>query len=248
VVPDLQTSSVTAGLAPAADVSSSLAADDGEVAKRIADAGSRMPRLAEHLAAALVAKAPRKFDGRPGAGAAELRANLTAVLEEDVHRLGVAAVLAIGGGPASAASRRARRVLDASAVALGDVLTAVYGQDAGAQARIAWRRLHAGQLGYLDAKAAQDAAATEVALGTLDRAAAAESDALAAAVPTLRRVDVAAQLDAHVAATTAMLRAAVSRSPKLPARVQEAAGQVLTPARTIAAAIQADRPSTFPAG
>lgn len=242
--PGLRPRSAAAALADAEDVRTALGTALGP-ADAIGDYSARMPDFAEKLAGALVrTKAGERLDGDPGAGAAELRSQLAAIALDHTYGLTTAAMLTVAGDGAAAA----REEVDACAVRLGELVTSVFGQDAGAQARAQWRALQAAFLRYTRAKAVKDDGAAELALEQLDQATGEVADVLSTAIPTLRRADVLAQLQEHVAQVTGAIRAITAGSAKQSARVQAAAGQSLAVARVLAVAIQEDEPASFPAG
>ncbi len=143
-------------------------------------------------------------------------------------------------GPRAAVARA--EVADAGS-ALGQVVTSVYGEDAGGRFAGAWGAQAAAFDAYARAEQLGDAAAVRGALVRLGQARSALTTLLADVDPEAPRNALDRVVARHAEATTASIRAAAVDSPKLGARLRDAA----TAARALGRALVLRAAEQFPA-
>jgi hypothetical protein len=170
ILPDLSADTVT-GLA-AAEVQKLKAAIDAQAAGNEADAYSnaraavtQLGTLASTLVGATAKKNPDKIGGDPSSKAADLLTNLNGTLREHVFLVTAATGADLGGR--SDEFTAASAALDANSGAVTDVITGIYGADAGSKFAPLWKK-HIGLLvDYTNAVAARDQGKADVAMGSL---------------------------------------------------------------------------------
>lgn len=178
-------------------------------------------------------------------GAAELRANLTAGLQEHVYLAGIAVVNGVGSGLDSPEFEAAAGTLDKNSVALSEAIGSVYGDDAGKQFLALWRDHITFFVDYTKAKATGDAAAARTAKKKLDGYRAEFGAFLASANPELTAEAVAAELKPHVASVFKTIDAVVAKSPKSFELLRQAAAHMPKTADVLAGAIAKQFPDKF---
>jgi len=211
----------------------------------LADAGARAPVGAELIAKAIVSDKADRFDAEPDAAAAAMRAGLTGRLAADAYLMLLRANAIVRFGANSDSATAAAEAADANAVAFTQLLSSVYGEDAGQRALKLWRVQARLLAGYARAKVAKDDDAATAALRGLDTWRDELSNLLAGFNPTLNADRLAAQLAPFVDARTAAVRADSSHSEKTYARQQEAAARGAELAATLARGISAQYPEKF---
>jgi hypothetical protein len=217
------------------------------VFSRLQQSAAAAPPTAATLAGAIVKQFPTKFPGAADDAPATLRASLTALLTDHVYLAGITIATGVGSGLTSPAVKAAAAALDANSVALSKMIGSVYGAGAATRFLALWRA-HIGYfIDYTKAQLAHDAAAAQQALAHLDGYRRAFGTLMASANPNLTAPAVAGALKAHVASMTAVIRAAVKRSPKAFDRLREAAGHMPATADVLATAIAKQFPDRFPA-
>jgi len=188
-------------------------------------------------------------DSRSGAGtetgAAELRATLTAGLQEHVYLAGIAITNGVGSGLDSPEFEASAATLDKNSVALSEAIGSVYGPDAGEQFLALWRD-HIGFFAdYTAAKAEGDEKGAAAARKELDGYRAEFGAFLASANPELTKDAVAEELKPHVNSVFDAIDAVVAGSPKAFDLLRTAAGHMPGTANTLAGAIAKQFPDKF---
>jgi len=178
-------------------------------------------------------------------GAAELRANLTAGLQEHVYLAGIAIANGVQQGLDSPEFEAAAATLDENSVALSEAIGSVYGQDAGKQFLALWRDHIGFFVDYTKAKAEGDEMAAEQARKKLDGYRAEFGAFLSAANPELTKEAVATELEPHVNSVFDTIDAVVAGSPDTFTLLREAAGHMPATANTLAGAIATQFPDKF---
>jgi hypothetical protein len=174
--------------------------------------------------------------------ASELRAGLTALLQEHVYLAGTAIATAVGAGGDmnNAAVKSAVATLDANSVALSDAVGSVYGKDAGDQFLALWRK-HIGFFvdytlgGATGDKAKQEAARTALDKYRQDFGAFLESATGGAAGLTQKAV--ADDLQMHVNSLVAAIDAILAKDPSVYSKLKEAAAHMPMTAKALAGSI-----------
>lgn len=174
--------------------------------------------------------------------AAELRATLTAGLQEHVYLAGITVYAAVNTpeafDPAAAA-------LDENSVALSEAVGGVYGDDAGETFLGLWRD-HIGMfVDYTNGKASGDQAAADAALAELEQYGQDFGAFLEGANPNLPADAVAAELSTHVTSLTAAIDAVVAGDAEGFSLLRAAAGHMPMTAAVLAGGIAAQHPDQF---
>jgi hypothetical protein len=174
--------------------------------------------------------------------AAELRAGLTAMLQEHVYLAGAAIATAVGAGGdlENPAVKSAVETLDANSVALSDAVGGVYGDDAGAQFLELWRKHIGFFVDYTLGGATGDTAKQDAAKAALDQyrqdfGAFLESATGGAA--GLTQDAVAEELQVHVNTLVEAVDAVLAGSPDVYSKLKEAASHMPMTAAALAASI-----------
>src|SRR3954447_12734866 len=181
------------------------AAIDAVVAKKanafdlLQAAAAHMPGTAEVLSGAISKQYPKKFPGSSTSGAAVLRANMTAGLQEHVYLAGIAVAEGVGHGLTSPQFKAAAGTLDKNTVALSQMIGQVYGASAQKTFLKVWRQHIGFFVDYTKARATHDAAGVKKANAELDGYRAQFGAFLAKANPILTKEAVANDLKGHVA-------------------------------------------------
>ena len=188
-------------------------------------------------------------DSRSGAstetGAAELRATLTAGLQEHVYLAGIAISNGVGSGLDSAEFKAAAGTLDQNSIALSEAIGSVYGDDAGKQFLSIWRDHIGFFVDYTKAKASGDEQAANAAKQKLDGYRAEFGAFLASANPELTKEAVATELKPHVNSVFKTIDAVVAKSPQTFDLLQQAAAHMPNTANVLAGAIATQYPDKF---
>jgi hypothetical protein len=180
--------------------------------------------------------------------AAELRAGLTALLQEHVYLAGLAINQAVtdGGDMEAPATAAAVDALDENSVELSEAVGSVYGDEAGEQFLALWRD-HIGMFvdytlgGATDDTEMQEQAATELDEYRAEFGAFIES----ATEGELDSTTVEQELDTHVRTLVAVVDSALEGSPEVYPDLKEAAGHMPMVATALSGAIVAQQPDTF---
>ena len=247
--PELTQEAVADELKP--HVASVFATIDAVVAKspdtfeKLREAAAHMPTTANVLAGAIATQMPDKFDGSADSGASELRATLTAGLQEHVYLAGITIANGVGQGLDSGEFKAAAASLDKNSIALSDAIGSVYGDDAGKQFLALWRDHIGFFVAYTKAKAEGDEMGAQQARKKLDGYRAEFGAFLSSANPELTQKAVAEELKPHVATVFSTIDAVVAGSPETFERLREAAGHMPMTANVLAGAITKQFPDKF---
>jgi len=245
--PNLPQAAVAEELGP--HVATLTAAIDAQVAgspdqwSLLREAASHMPHTAAILAGGIVTQMPETFDGDINAGGAELRAGLTALLNEHVYLATFATGEAIRGGDFEGAAGG----LDENSVALSEAIGSVYGDEAGGAFLELWRTHIGFFVEYTQARAAGDDAAAEAAAAELDGYRTDFGAFLASANDNFTVDGVAEELIPHVESVFAVIDAQVAGDAEQWSLMREAAGHMPHTALTLASGIEAQSPDQFAA-
>ena len=177
-------------------------------------------------ATAMTASAEKPAGAPTETGAAELRATLTAALQEHVYL----AALALQ-------DEKAVPTLDKNSVGLSKAIGSVYGADAGRQFLALWRE----HIGFFVNYAKGDKGAR----ADLDGYRAEFGAFLAAANPNLTEEAVATELEPHVDSVIAVIDSLKAKDGKTYDLLQEAAGHMPQTANVLAGAIVKQFPEKF---
>lgn len=207
------------------------------------EAASHMPHTAAILAGGIVTQMPDTFDGSIDAGGAELRAGLTALLNEHVYLATFATGEAIRGGDFEGAAAG----LDANSVALSEAIGSVYGDEAAGAFLELWRTHIGFFVEYTQARAVGDDAAADVAAAELDSYRTDFGAFLASANENFDVETVAADLVPHVESVFAVIDAQVAGDVAQWTLMREAAGHMPHTALMLASGIEAQSPDQFAA-
>jgi hypothetical protein len=185
------------------------------------------------------------FVTTPGA---ELRAGLTALLQEHVYLAGAAIATAVGAGGdmENAAVKSAVETLDANSVALSDAVASVYGDDAGAQFLELWRKHIGFFVDYTLGGATGDKAKQDTAKAALDKYRQDFGAFVESATKGNLTVDaVAKELQTHVNTLITAIDAVLAKDPSVFPKLREAAGHMPMTAKALAGAIVAANADKF---
>ena len=178
-------------------------------------------------------------------GAAELRANLTAGLQEHVYLAGIAVKQGVDNGLDSKQFKAAAGTLDENSKGLADAIGSVYGTDAGEQFLALWRA-HIGMfVDYTKGKATKNDKLVNKAVKDLDGYRTEFGAFLESANPNLTADAVAEELKPHVASVAAAADAVVAGSPKAFDKLKAAAAHMPQTANVLAGAIAKQMPEKF---
>ncbi len=245
--PNLPAQAVADELTP--HVASLAAVVDAQAAKSpeqwtlLREAAAHMPHTAMVLAGGIVAQMPDDFDGKVDSGGAELRAGLTALLDEHVYLATLATSQAINGGDFEGAAG----ALDANSVALSEAVGSVYGDDAAGAFLALWRAHIGFFVDYTQAVAGGDKAAADEAKAALDGYRTDFGAFLASANPNFTTEAVADELIPHVDSVFAVIDAQVEKSSESWTLMREAAEHMPHTAAVLAGGIVAQMPDQFAA-
>jgi hypothetical protein len=178
-------------------------------------------------------------------GASELRATLTAALQEHEYLAGIGVFAAVKTGADSGVTGAALGALGENTQALRDAIGSIYGADAGAAFEPLWETHIGFFVDYTMAKATGDAAKARKARKDLDAYRADFGAFLASANPNLTTGAVADALIPHVASTLAAIDAVVAGDGDAFAKLRSAASKLPPIAEVLAGAISAQFPETF---
>lgn len=173
--------------------------------------------------------------------AAELRAALTALLQEHVYLAGIATGTALGGGDLAPPAAS----LDENSRALAAAIGSVYGDEAGEQFLALWRTHIGFFVDYTTAVANGDAAGKAQAAADLDGYRSDFGAFLASANPNLTKEAVAEDLKGHVATLFAAIDAQAAKDPSQFEKLREAASHMPMTAKVLAAGIATQYPKKF---
>jgi hypothetical protein len=173
--------------------------------------------------------------------AAELRAGLTALLQEHVYLAGVTTGTALSGDDFKVPAA----TLDANSVALSKAIGSVYGEPAGKQFLELWRKHIGFFVDYTVGTATKDQAKKDKARADLDGYRADFGAFLASANPNLTKDAVAEALVPHVSSVFAAIDAQGSKDPAAFDKLREAAGHMPSTANVLAGAIVKQFPEKF---
>jgi len=180
--------------------------------------------------------------------ASELRATLTAGLQEHVYLAGIAINTAVGAGGnlEDPAVESAVETLDGNSVALSEAVASVYGDEGGEQFLALWRAHIGFFVDYTLGKATGDQAKADEAKTKLDGYRA-EFGAFidSASDGELPSDAVAAELGTHVQSLITAIDAVVAKSPDAFPKLQAAAAHMPMTAATLAGGIAAQMPDQF---
>jgi hypothetical protein len=180
--------------------------------------------------------------------AADLRAGLTAQLQEHVYLAGIAIAAAAdaGGDLQHPAVASAVETLDANSVALGDAVASVYGDDAGAQFLELWRKHIGFFVDYTLGGATGDTAKQAAAESALDQYRQDFGAFVESATDGNLSVDqVADELQTHVDSLLVAVDAVLAGDPSVYPKLREAASHMPMTAQALAGAIVAANPDSF---
>ena len=177
-----------------------------------------------------------------GSKAAELRSDLTALLQEHALLVGLASAATIGGADAAPATS----VLEQNSVALGDVVTRVYGTPAGPLFVDAWRRHADGLLAFASASLTGDKAVIDKARADLAPIQAEIATVLNGANPQLTEENLLEAFDAYARSVQTAITAQAKQDATAPSKLKEATDDMSATAIVLAAGIVKQRPDDFP--
>ncbi|MCD9624513.1 hypothetical protein [Rhabdothermincola salaria] len=209
-------------------------------------AAGHMSTTAAALSGAIVTQMPDEFDGEVDAPAAELRAGLTALLQEHVYLAGIAISTAVGDGLEAPSTTAAVETLDANSVALSEAIAGIYGDEAGEQFLALWRDHITMFVDYTAASAGGDQAAADEAKAELDS----YKDEFAAFIDSATDGELAAEttsenLQMHIDTLVAAIDALVAGSPEVFPELRTAAQHMPSTAQALSGAIVAQMPDQF---
>lgn len=245
--PDLPADAVAEELIP--HVASLAAVVDAQAARSpeqwalLREAAAHMPHTAMVLASGIVAQMPDVFDGEADSGGAELRAGLTALLDEHVYLATLATAEAIKGGDFEGAAG----ALDGNSVALSEAIGSVYGDEAAGAFLALWRAHIGFFVDYTQARVGGDDAAAGEAKAALDGYRTDFGAFLASANPNFTTEAVADELIPHVDSVFAVIDAQVEGSTERWTLMRDAAEHMPHTAAVLAGGIVAQMPDQFAA-
>lgn len=213
------------------------------------DAVMHMVGTAKVLATATVAKFPNKFDGDAASPAAELRAALTATLEDHVWLAATATGAALGGrtDEFNAAAAALNGPTDSNTSVLVDAITSVYGEEVGTAFDGLWRsEKHIPQfVAYTEAIAKDDQAAADAALEALTAYATTFGETLNSVNPNLPVDAVTEDIVMHATTLKAVIDAQKANGADVATLMLEAAHHMDGTADVLAAATVKQFPGKF---
>ena len=196
-------------------------------------AAAHMPETALTLATGLVAATGT--EGEVASAAAELRAGLTALLQEHVYLAGIAVATAYTAGPDSGEFEAAAAALDTNSVDLSKAVGSLAGPEDEAAFLDLWRRHVGFFVDYAVASKGMDQAGKDQALLDL-QGYTAEAGLFFEQVSAgnLPAAAISESLGMHITTLTAAIDAFAVGDPTAYTKLQEAAAHVSTAAGTIA--------------
>jgi hypothetical protein len=177
--------------------------------------------------------------------AAQLRADLTHLLEEHVYLAGITVKNGVDNGLDSGEFEAASDTLDRNSQALADAFTGLYGDDAGEQFLTLWRNHIGFFVDYTKARAEGDQQAARSAQQDLDGYRKEFGTFINSAVPSLPADAVAEDLDSHVKSLSAAIDAVVAGDGDAFEKLREAAGHMPQTATTLAGGIASEQGEEF---
>jgi hypothetical protein len=166
-------------------------------------------------------------EGESGASdteAAELRADLAALLEEHTYLTGITVTRLVAEGATGAGATASAAALDANSAALGDVVSSGFDPEVGEDFLRLWRGHVTGYVDYANARVANDAAGTTAATDALDTFRSETADLFESASEEALSADpVSEGLNTHVQSTLAAIDATVAGDPAAVTLLREAA-------------------------
>lgn len=214
---------------------------DPKSVDKLKDAAEHMPRTAALLAAGIVKQAPKAFGGKADSSAATLRSGLTSELQEHVYLLAGVTGTVLGQGD----TKEPVAALDASSTELAQVIASAYGDDAGRQFLIQWRRHIGLVVDYARGYQAGDQAAVTKAAAELGAYRNSFSAFLHAANPNLTTDDLSANLGAHLNAVLGVVDAQAAGDPASVAALRAAGEQAAGTATLLSSGLATQFPSRF---
>ena len=190
------------------------------------------------------AQAPEPTVVATQSGASELRAVLTAGLQEHVYLAGIALNTALTTGPESDATAAAVATLDENSVALSQAIESVY-EGAGDPFLELWRTHIGFFVDYTLAGASGDADGQREAKRALDGYRDDFAAFISGANPNLPKDAVKEELKPHVVTVFAAIDALIDGSPKAFNKLRKAAAHMPHTAATLAGGIAAQFPTTY---
>ncbi len=178
--------------------------------------------------------------------AADLRAGLTALLQEHVYLAGIAIDTGVRDGLRSRSYRAAAAELDDNSRAVADAFGAVYGNAAERQVLRQWRRHIRYYVQYTVGRLEHDRAAQRRARAGLADFAEDFGRLVASVNPNLPAAAVERETAVHGRQTLRIIDATVARSVRAYPRLQRGAQHMVMVADTFATAIAAQFPDRFP--
>lgn len=173
--------------------------------------------------------------------AAELRAGLTALLQEHVYLAGIATGTALSGGDLTPPAQ----ALDQNSVALGDAIASIYGRAAGDQFTELWRTHITFFVNYTTARATNDQAGIDQATADLDGYRSDFGAFIASANPNLPKEAIADALIPHIQSLFDAIDAQAAKDPSQFALLVTAASHMPMTAKVLAAGIVKQFPKKF---
>jgi hypothetical protein len=218
----------------------SFAADDPEAWTELRTAAQVMPDIAFTLAEAIAAQ--QGLEGDVDSPGAELRADLTSLLQEHVYLAGatVAQVVEDDGDVEAPGAAAAVEALDENSEALAEVMAALYGEAAGQQFLALWRAHIDYYVDYALATAAGDADGAAEALENLELYREDFGRFLESANDLLTKEAVAAELQPHVDSFLLAVDAIVAEDAERFDLLRDAAQLMTVTALTLATNLQID--------
>jgi hypothetical protein len=162
--------------------------------------------------------------GASDTDAAELRADLAALLEEHTYLAGITITRLVGEGGSSPAATASAAALDANSATLGDAVSSGYDPEVGEDFLRLWRAHITDYVDYANAKVAGDAGGATAATEALDTFGSDTGELFESASDEAISADeVTSGLDTHVQSTLAVIDAVVAGSPDAVTLLREAA-------------------------
>jgi hypothetical protein len=179
-------------------------------------------------------------------GASELRATLTAGLQEHVYLAGIAVKMGVDNGLDSGEFKAAAATLDKNSVALAKAIGSIYGAQAEKTFLKQWRDHIGFFVDYTKGKATKDDALVKQANEGLEGYIAQFSAFLAEANPNLTAEAVANDLKGHIATLAGAVDSVVAGKADAFDQLQNAAAHMPGTAQVLADAIAKQYPDKFP--
>lgn len=174
--------------------------------------------------------------------AADLRSDLTAVLQEHVLLTGITSAALVAGQDSAPAAA----VLDQNSVALADVFTTLYGAPIGSQFLDLWRKHTAVLLEFAAASAVPDEARIDKAKADLTAIQAEIATVVSTANPQITVDKLTEELDGYTSVLQTALTAQAEKEPTAAVRLKEASDHMAATAIVLAAGIVKHAPDAFP--